>query len=396
MENNTPYFQQENRPKRPVKWIMLSCTLLVAGCIVAAASLGNLPFAPTPAPTPTATPLPTPAPTALPAGISAGIPEGTPETTPEPSPTPNAPAADYDTTAIIIDGEVAGALASLEAAQDVMNNAISFFELKITQPGALTSEIENEVEYVSANTLEGVRVYSYEDMLERLTAENTPLKVASVLKESHTDTVEKTVKTEKNKYLIKGTSLITKYGSDGKTATVTTTRFINGEVHGEAESETFELSSRVDMVIRTGTQKAESGAEPGKKEGEKGPDKGELTFIRPMKRDIELNFGQSDGIMHLGLDFEAKEDDEVLSACAGTVVSLMERGGYGLVIEIAHENGFLTRYAHLATALCSLGDTVAQGQRIAIAGSSGNCKKPHLHFELRCNGIAYNPRFYFD
>ena len=72
----------------------------------------------------------------------------------------------------------------------------------------------------------------------------------------------------------------------------------------------------------------------------------------------------------------------------------MERGGYGLVVEIAHEGGFLTRYANLGEVKVSLGDAVNKGDTIALAGSSGNAAKAKLHFELLHNGTAYNPRNY--
>lgn len=124
----------------------------------------------------------------------------------------------------------------------------------------------------------------------------------------------------------------------------------------------------MDALIREGTIKADSHAEPGKREGAKGPDAGELSFIRPTKSgEITQNFGQLKGIMHLGLDFAVAEGDEVYAAEAGTVVCVMERGGYGLVVEIAHEGGFLTRYANLGEVKVSLGDAVNKGDTIALA-----------------------------
>ena len=109
---------------------------------------------------------------------------------------------------------------------------------------------------------------------------------------------------------------------------------------------------------------------------------------------VNENVGQLKGIRHLGLGVAGAEGDEVYAAEAGTVVCVMERGGYGLVVEIAHEGGFLTRYANFGEVKVSLGDTVNKGDTIALAGSSGNAAKAKLHFELRHNGTAYNPRDY--
>ena len=82
-----------------------------------------------------------------------------------------------------------------------------------------------------------------------------------------------------------------------------------------------------------------------------------------------------------------------MASCSGTVTCLMERGGYGLVVEIDHGNGFLTRYAKLSGSLVKLGDRVEQGQTVGTAGEleSGGFG---LHFELRIDGFAFNPRYY--
>ena len=102
-------------------------------------------------------------------------------------------------------------------------------------------------------------------------------------------------------------------------------------------------------------------------------------------------------MLHLGLDYKPKsEDADVLASCAGTVVCVMERGGYGLRVEIDHGDGFVTRYAHLSSACVTLGQTVAQGTIIGKVGSSGNADDVLLQFELRIDGEAYNPRYYVN
>ena len=379
MENDRDFFEEEYSPtggKKPKagKWIMLAACFIVA-CAIAAAYFKYRPDVLKAAPKDIVTAA---EPDATSDGAAAA-PEATkaPQEDMEPEPTMDVNAepgeGEYVATAIMLDGKCVGVLASREAAEEVLDEAVRFFELKIQLPTQLT----------------------YEEMLALLTGEKTPLKVESVLKEKQTSIVKREVKTEKDDTLIKGTRLVASYGSDGESRTVTTTRFINGEQKGKSESETFEISQKADTIIREGTKKLDAYAEPGKREGEKGPDAGELKFIRPTKSgEISENFGQLKGVMHLGLDFSAKEGDEVYAAEAGTVTTVMERGGYGLVIEIDHGSGFLTRYAHLSQAMVSIGDTVAKGDTIALAGSSGNCKKPALHFELRQAGFAYNPRYY--
>ena len=64
---------------------------------------------------------------------------------------------------------------------------------------------------------------------------------------------------------------------------------------------------------------------------------------------------------------------------------------YGNMIEIAHGNGYSTRYAHNSRLLVSVGDTVEKGFQIAEIGSSGRSTGPHVHFEVLKNGVEVNP-----
>ena len=382
MEKNMHDFDEEYVPgvrkkHNPAKWISLGAAAamaigIAAACIVRAPEI--YPYAePTPAPTAAPTPTPTAIPTAEPTpNIGAIVPAA--------SATPD---AQYVATAIMVDGKCIGVLASREAAEEVLDEAVAGFELQINLPGSMDSYITNDVELIDAADnadAAAMETVTYEAMLALLTGEDTPIEVETTLSERHTEIVAHETATEKDDTLIKGTRVVSNYGTDGESRTVVTTKYINGVQQGKSQSETFEISKRVDALIREGTIKADSHAEPGKREGAKGPDAGELSFIRPTKSgEITQNFGQL---------------KEIYAAEAGTVVCVMERGGYGLVVEIAHEGGFLTRYANLGEVKVSLGDAVNKGDTIALAGSSGNAAKAKLHFELRHNGTAYNPRNY--
>ena len=397
MEKNMHDFDEEYVPgvrkkHNPAKWISLGAAAamaigIAAACIVRAPEI--YPYAePTPAPTAAPTPTPTALPTAEPTPNVGAI-------VPAASATPD---AQYVATAIMVDGKCIGVLASREAAEEVLDEAVAGFELQINLPGNMDSYITNDVELIDATDnadAAAMETVTYEAMLALLTGEDTPIEVETTLSERHTEIVVHEPAIENDDTLIKGKRVGSNYGTDGESRTVVTTKYINGVQQGKSQSEMFEISKRVDALIREGTIKADSHAEPGKREGAKGPDAGELSFIRPTKSgEITENFGQLKGIMHLGLDFAAAEGDEVYAAEAGTVVCVMERGGYGLVVEIAHEGSFLTRYANLGEVKVSLGDAVNKGDTIALAGSSGNAAKAKLHFELRHNGTAYNPRSY--
>jgi len=97
---------------------------------------------------------------------------------------------------------------------------------------------------------------------------------------------------------------------------------------------------------------------------------------------------------HEGMDFAGKEGSDVIAVGAGVVSYAGPRAGYGVLVEINHGNGYITRYGHSKAVLVKTGDTVRKGQRVALVGSSGRSTGPHVHFELLLNGSPVNPANY--
>lgn len=102
------------------------------------------------------------------------------------------------------------------------------------------------------------------------------------------------------------------------------------------------------------------------------------------------------GAMHNGLDFKGPIGTPILAAAEGVVTAAGGQGGYGNTIEITHANGLVTRYAHLSGFNVSLGQKVARGVQIGRMGSTGRSTGSHLHFEVRLNGQAINPRKFLE
>ena len=95
--------------------------------------------------------------------------------------------------------------------------------------------------------------------------------------------------------------------------------------------------------------------------------------------------------MHKGIDFAGKMGGPVIAVAKGVVTYAGKRYNYGKLVEIAHGNGYTTRYAHNSKILVSVGDTVEKGFQIAEIGSSGRSTGPHVHFEVLQNGREINP-----
>lgn len=95
--------------------------------------------------------------------------------------------------------------------------------------------------------------------------------------------------------------------------------------------------------------------------------------------------------MHEGIDFPADVGTTVVAAASGKVIYAEWHPAYGKMIEVDHGNGLVSRYAHTSSMLVKEGDLVVRGQRIATVGSTGRSTGPHLHFEVRLNGVPQNP-----
>ena len=122
-----------------------------------------------------------------------------------------------------------------------------------------------------------------------------------------------------------------------------------------------------------------------------------ITLIKPISGVITSRFGSRESIRsspHRGLDIAAPTGTPIKAAAAGTVVSAGYSGSYGNMILISHGNGVQTLYGHCSVLNVSKGQAVTQGQIIGKVGTTGNVTGPHLHLEVRINGVLYNPQNY--
>lgn len=100
---------------------------------------------------------------------------------------------------------------------------------------------------------------------------------------------------------------------------------------------------------------------------------------------------------HAGIDQSADPGD-LIGASADGVVSIVsnEPAGYGLWVEVQHEGGYATRYAHMRAFRTSVGEEVEMGDPLGEIGSTGFSTGPHLHFEILVDGEKVDPRRYLE
>lgn len=100
---------------------------------------------------------------------------------------------------------------------------------------------------------------------------------------------------------------------------------------------------------------------------------------------------------HYGTDFAADSGTDVLAFAYGYVTIVgYDANGYGNYVIISHGDGWQTLYGHCGRIYVSGGDYVYRGQTIAAVGSTGEATGPHLHFELRRDGVYLNPEYYLS
>ena len=97
---------------------------------------------------------------------------------------------------------------------------------------------------------------------------------------------------------------------------------------------------------------------------------------------------------HEGQDIDALYGTPVQVAASGKVIIAGWQRGYGKVVYVDHGNGLSTRYGHLSEIDVTVGQAVAQGQRIGLVGSTGRSTGPHLHYEVRINNQPVDPKPY--
>ena len=173
-----------------------------------------------------------------------------------------------------------------------------------------------------------------------------------------------------------GETEVVQEGSSGKhIVTDLVTYKDNIECDRQQLEETVEVAA-VAQVVRRGT-------------------KSKPTYMYPVTNWIVTStFGSRWGRLHAGIDVGVPTGTTVRASRGGQVTNAGWIGGYGYCVVIDHGDGVVTYYGHLSEITTSVGQYVDQGQQIALSGNTGRSTGPHLHFEIRVNGISVDPAPY--
>ena len=124
---------------------------------------------------------------------------------------------------------------------------------------------------------------------------------------------------------------------------------------------------------------------------------GVLLAVTPVSGRITSRFGSISSIRsgaHTGTDIATTTGTPIKAVADGTVIFSARSGSYGNLIKISHDNGVETWYGHCSKLYATVGQKVEAGDIIGAVGSTGNSTGPHLHLEIRVDGVAINPQNY--
>lgn len=188
-------------------------------------------------------------------------------------------------------------------------------------------------------------------------------------------------KLQKDNTMYENQSKLIKDGVPGKKEVTAIVKSYNGiDVLTEIKSEKV-LTEPITKVVAVGTKSLPRTVATG-------------SFRYPLRGFITSRYGQRWGRLHTGIDIAASTGSPIYAADGGTVIFSGWESGYGYLVKIDHKNGYVTYYGHASKLLVKVGDKVYKGQKIALVGSTGNTTGPHLHFEVRKDGVPVNPASY--
>ncbi len=297
------------------------------------------------------------------------------------SPTP----VKYVKTAIVIDGEQIAVLASRQAAEDAVENAVQHFE-SVCGVSA-DSTLDNEIEYRALS--DDSECTSFDEALAYLTSEETPLRVSSKRTEYEMITVKHGTSVINSNELFVGTRVVKSYGSDGKNRRSSEYTYENGILTGMRILDEEVVYAAVMRVVVVGTLPIPEGTASAGFMLSDCPDF-DVNFRLPVRGEVVKYFGFYGGVLHHGIDFTGTSGSSCKAVSAGEVIAVIERGAYGLVVEIEHCEGVITRYAGLKQATVAVGDFVSISDSIGFIGSEP------LHFEVIVDGRQRNPLAYLN
>lgn len=326
--------------------------------------------------------------------------------TPAPTPTPviTTPRPVYPEKAVnlLVNGTPLFAVANREVAEQLVRIFLDECAYENLSGNAilLTASIDAQLATVPADG--SVEYLEFDVALNLLRKDRSLIPVRRTAERVEIRTEIAKPKTGRTPLLPKGSRIFRKLGSPSRTLIYTETLYKEGLPVSEAETLNTPVQSGSARSELVGTYALPAGSvydpeAPNLSEGKAGPKPASLSFVAPIRGKLTAYYGLQTGEMHYGVDYTAAPETRVVAPESGTVIFLGERPGLGFVIDIRHDEGFVSRIAvgtNTAVPGLLLEKHVNKGDVIAHLPATEGAKVSVLHYELLHDGVPYNPLFY--
>lgn len=286
-----------------------------------------------------------------------------------------------EATVLSVDGNVI-ARAESEMLEGLINNRLNSFNVEGAEcTSRFAQNVTIDKGYFMVSELDNV--LQVQTAVSSLSVVTEMRQVTDVMV-PYKSTVQKT-----NEQVV-GYSAVTVAGVSGVNRVTQDVVMINGEEQSRVDVDTQVVVAPVNEVIVKGTAKTLASAKQKQSAHAAG-------FIFPLPSGTwRVSSYYGDGRNHKGVDICAKSGTSIYAVADGTIVYSGWKGDYGYCVIVEHEDGMRTLYAHAKQLCCSVGDTVSQGEVIALVGTTGQSTGNHLHFEVIVGGRNMDPAPYIN
>lgn len=326
-------------------------------------------------------------------------------TTPIPTPVsvPGTPIPVYPKKAVnlLVNGVPLFAVDSREAAEQLVRLYLDECAAERLEANdvLLTATIDASLSTLPADG--SVEYLEFDAALNKLRKNRSLIPVRRTVEHVTVLTEEQGMKSESSALLPLGSRMLRRCGVESRTLVFTETLYKEGLAVSETETLRMPILTGAARSVLIGSYRY-TGAAPLpdaliETEGKRGPNPQSLRFVAPIRGRLVGCFGLATGTMRYGIDYAAAPDTRIVAPESGTVVFLGERPGYGYIIEIRHEEGFVSRISVESkpnNTDLALGMHVNKGETLATLPQLESQRETTLHYELLIDGIPYNPLFY--
>lgn len=324
--------------------------------------------------------------------------------TPAPTPTPviKTPVPVYPQKAVnlLVNGTPLFALNSRELAEQLVKTYLDECAAENLSENTilLTAAIDAELSTLPADG--SVEILEFDVALNKLRKNRSLIPVRRTVERVTVRSETPKAQTEFTKLLPSGSRMFRRYGVAARTLVFSELLYKDGLAVSEIETLNTPVQNGIARQTLVGTYQPAPAADPSiadPLEGQPGPVPASLAFIAPLRGTITGYFGLATGKMRYGIDYTAAPGTKIVAPESGTVIFLGYRPGYGHVIEIRHDSGFVSRLstdAHAAVPETELEKHVNKGDVIGTLPQIETAAVSVLHYELLIDGIPYNPLFY--